>query len=243
MSFLIPSFLAGVLTVLAPCVFTLLPVILGGSADAKSMKKPLIIIGSLAVSVLIFSVLLKGSTLFISVPNQFWVTLSGGILFLFGLVMVFPRGWNWISLKLGLYKTESLLHQKGNSKSPIKSILLGASLGPVFTTCSPTYAVILAIILPANFALGFINLLAYTLGLSLILLLVAYGGQTVVKKMKFAANPNEWLKKTLGILILLTGFLIMTGLDKTLEIALLDAGYTGPIQIEENIKSFFERKE
>lgn len=240
MSYLIPSFLAGILTVLAPCVFTLLPIILGGSAGEKNMKKPLIIIASLGTSVLVFSLLLKGTTAFLSVPQSFWTLLSGGILFFFGLIMIFPNLWNWINVKLGLYKTENLLHTSGKGESLKSSILLGASLGPVFTTCSPTYAVILAIILPANFFVGVLSLLAYTLGLSLVLLLIAFGGQSVVKKMKFAANPNGWFKKSLGILILLTGLAIITGFDKTLETAVLDAGYLGPIQIEKKIKSFFE---
>lgn len=240
MSYLIPSFLAGVLTVLAPCVFTLLPIILGGTAGEKNMKKPLIIITSLGISVLIFSILLKGTTAFLSVPQSFWTLLSGGILFFFGLIMIFPNLWNWIHIKLRLYKTENVLHKSEKGESLKSAILLGASLGPVFTTCSPTYAVILAIILPANFIIGILNLLAYILGLSIILLLIAFGGQSVVKKMKFAANPNGWFKKTLGILILLTGLAIITGFDKTIEAAVLDAGYLGPIEIEEKIKSVFE---
>lgn len=119
--------------------------------------------------------------------------------------------------------------------------MLGASLGPVFTTCSPTYALILAVILPANFFFGILHLLAYVIGLALILLLIAFGGQSVVKKLKFAVNPNGWFKRSLGIVLLFTGAVIITGFDKMLESAILDAGYLGPIQIEENIKSFFSR--
>ena len=31
-------------------------------------------------------------------------------------------------------------------------VLLGMALGPVFASCSPTYALVLATVLPANFA-------------------------------------------------------------------------------------------
>lgn len=243
LSFLIPSFLAGVLTVLAPCVFTLLPVILGGSVGEKNLKRPIIITASLGVSVIVFSLLLKGSTLFIDVPTSFWTTLSGGILLLFGLTMLFPQVWTQINVKLGLYKSENLLHQHGQGNDTKSAIILGAALGPVFTTCSPTYAVILAIILPSSFALGFINLLAYTLGLVVVLLAVAYGGQKVVKRFNFAANPDGWLKKGIGFLLVFTGFLVVTGLDKDIESAILDAGYLGPIAIEEKITSFFTEEE
>ncbi|USN58207.1 MAG: hypothetical protein H6767_08000 [Candidatus Peribacteria bacterium] len=48
MALIIVSFLAGVLTILAPCVLPLLPVILGASADdARDRYRPYIIIVSL----------------------------------------------------------------------------------------------------------------------------------------------------------------------------------------------------
>src|SRR5690606_8981951 len=115
-----------------------------------------------------------GSTLFISIPNQVWMSISGGILLAFGLTMVFPEAWTRIALHLGLYKSETFLHTNSKKEGLKGAILLGASLGPVFTTCSPTYAVILAILLPASFTLGLLNLVVYALGLMGILLLIAY---------------------------------------------------------------------
>ena len=51
--------------------------------------------------------------------------------------------------------------------------MVGLSLGPVFSSCSPTYAIILAVILPASFLTGLLNLFAYVLGLSIALLVIA----------------------------------------------------------------------
>jgi len=54
------------LTILAPCVLPLLPVILGASVeDSKDKWRPYIIIAALSVSIIIFSLLLKATTLFI----------------------------------------------------------------------------------------------------------------------------------------------------------------------------------
>ncbi len=232
MNFLFPSFLAGVLTVLAPCVLTLLPVILGGTLGSKDRLRPLVIIASLAISMIVFSLLLKGSTLFIGIPDQFWKNISGGILLAFGFVIVVPSIWEKAALKLGLYKSEILLHKSQEKGGAWGTVLLGASLGPVFTTCSPTYSIILAVILPSSFWIGFINLLVYALGLAIVLFLIAYGGQSITRKLRFAANPHGWFKKMLGALLLLTGILVLTGLDKRLESVILDTGYLGPIGIE-----------
>ena len=235
MEFLIASFLAGILTVLAPCVIALLPVILGGSLGHKDKWRPLIVTGSLGASAIIFTLLLKASTVLIGVPEGFWKTVSGGLIFVFGITMLFPNLWNKVSFKLKLYKSESLLHTSGEREGTFGAILLGASLGPVFTTCSPTYALILAVVLPQNFFIGFINLLVYTLGLMIPLLAIGYGGQKVTAKLKWAVNPNGWFKRALGILLILTGLMIFTGYDKILEAKILKSGYLGPIGIENQL--------
>lgn len=235
MEFLIPSFLAGILTVLAPCVIALLPVILGGTLGHRSPWRPLVIAASLGVSVLIFSLLLKATTLLLGVPQSVWQFLAGALILMFGLTMTFPALWEKLSLKLKLYKSENLLNKSGQKEGWGGALLLGASLGPVFTTCSPTYALILAIVLPANFWVGILNLLAYILGLMSFLLLVGYGGQKLSSKFRFAVNPRGWFKRALGLLLVLTGLMIVTGLDKAFEAWILESGYLGPIQIEQSL--------
>ncbi|MDP2625207.1 MAG: cytochrome c biogenesis protein CcdA [Candidatus Peregrinibacteria bacterium] len=235
MEFLIPSFLAGVLTILAPCALFLLPVILGGTASDRDRLKPLVITLSLGVSVFLFSLLLKATTLFIEIPNEFWRWISGGLIVLFGLTMLFPNVWNKVAFKLKLHKSEILIDKSAKHGGLKGGILLGASLGPVFTTCSPTYVIILAVVLPANFGVGVINLIAYTIGLMIPLLAVGYGGQAVVRKFRFAANPNGLFKKVLGTLLVVVGVFIFTGLDKTVEQKILEAGYFGPVEIEQSL--------
>lgn len=235
MEYLIASFFAGVLTVLAPCVITLLPIILGGSLGQKNILKPLIVAGSLSISVIIFSLLLKSTTLLISVPEEFWRSVSGILIIFFGFTMVAPILWEKLTIKLKLYKSAKLLEKSKRKEGHLGSVLLGASLGPVFTTCSPTFAVILAIILPNNFAIGFVNLLFYALGLFLVLIFIGYGGRKIVNSFKFATNPNGWFKRILGAVLIITGLLVFTGFDKALETKILESGYNGPNSIEASI--------
>ena len=70
------SFIAGVLTILAPCVLPVLPVILAGSVGEKGKWYPYIVTLSLALSIVLFTILLKASTLLIDVPPEFWKYLS-----------------------------------------------------------------------------------------------------------------------------------------------------------------------
>ena len=87
----------------------------------------------------------------------------------------------------------------------MSSVFLGASLGPIFAACSPTYFLILGTVLPASFGIGLVNLFAYALGLALVMFLVAFTGQKVMAKLNIAANPNGIFKKVLGVLFLFFG--------------------------------------
>lgn len=235
MELLLPSFIAGILTILAPCVLSLLPIILGGSLTEKNPWRPLIVSMALGVSVILFTLLLKGTSALINIPSMFWQVLSGCIITFIGLSMTFPALWEKIAFKLKFYKSETLLQKNSNQEGIKGAILLGASLGPVFTTCSPTYGIIIATILPISFWSGLIYLLVYTVGLVIPLIIIGYSGRAVVNKIKFAANPNGPIKKGIGFLLLVTGILITTGLDKQIESAILDTGYLGPINIEQSL--------
>jgi len=236
MTFLLISFIAGVLTVLSPCVLPLLPVIMGSSVGARSKATPYIVIGSLAVSILLFTYLLKASTVLINIPPAAWTYLSGGILFGFGLVLLFPKLWERLPL-LNKASTDAnkLMGTGLQKKSVWGDVLIGAALGPVFSTCSPTYFVILATVLPASFFLGTVYLLVYLAGLVLVLILIAKLGQKFTNKLQFAADGNGWFKKIIGALFIIVGIFIISGLDKKLETAVLDSGYFDITRVEQQL--------
>ena len=97
------SFIAGLLTSLSPCVLPLLPVIIGGSlTDEKDRLRPYFITGSLFVSLIIFTMLLKASTVAIGVPPEVWKIISGVIVLLFGIVTIWPTLWERIAIQLNL---------------------------------------------------------------------------------------------------------------------------------------------
>jgi cytochrome c biogenesis protein CcdA/thiol-disulfide isomerase/thioredoxin len=238
MSLLLLSFFAGILTVFAPCVFTLLPVIIGGSLTNKNKLRPFIITVSLAISIIIFTLLLKVSTLFVNLDPNFLKYLSGGIIVIFGLISLFPGIWDKVSIGLGLSKNSDSLLEAANQKEGISgAILLGMALGPVFSSCSPTYALIVATILPVDIFTGMLNIVVYAIGLSLIMLLIAFYGRSFVKKFKWAANPSGWFKRGLGVIFIIVGLSIITGFDKQAQVFLADKTNFNTSQFEQALIS------
>ena len=227
MLLLLISFVAGVLTVLAPCILPLLPVIVGGTvAGGSDRKRAYTVIGALAVSIILFTFLLKASTVLIGVPQYVWEWLSGGIVMALGLTMIFPALWEKLPFLNSLSRSSNRLVAEGYQKQSFwGDVLVGAALGPVFTTCSPTYFVILATVLPSGFVTGIAALLLYTAGLSLTLLLIALLGQRLVDKLGLAADTHGWLRRSVGALFLLVGLAVFTGTSKDIETWLLEHVY------------------
>jgi cytochrome c biogenesis protein CcdA len=216
MTFLIISFIAGVLTILAPCILPLLPVIVGRSLSDSTLSKRrvFIVVLSLGISVIVFTLILKVSTLFINIPQNFWACISGGIIFIFGLVTLFPNLWENLPFTSKLNQQSNKVLMTGYKKNSIwGDILVGASLGPIFSACSPTYFVILATVLPVRPIVGIIYLLSYSIGLCLALLIVALLGQRIMAKFDFAMDPRGWFKRILGIIFILVAIGILTGYE------------------------------
>lgn len=234
MEFLLLSFIAGVLTVLAPCILPLLPVIIGGSVQDNRVIRPIVITVSLAVSIVLFTLVLKASTVFIDIPQSFWTYFSGGIILLFAVSLLFPVTWAKTMNKIGSlskggfslkHASEKALFTQSKKEGYLPMILMGAALGPVFASCSPTYFLILGTVLPASFFVGLLNLVVYALGLSLVMFVVAFAGQKALGKLNIVSDPKGKFKKGLGVLFLLVAIMILTGIDKKIEVAILDSGF------------------
>jgi cytochrome c-type biogenesis protein len=211
MSLLLLSFIAGILTVLAPCAFMLLPVIIGGSVGNGGRYRPYVITISLALSLFLFTILLKATSLLINIDPVFLKYFSGITVVFLGLISLFPEAWDTISAKFRLSSSSDGLLDKAKKKDGVLgAILTGAALGPVFSACSPTYVYILTTVLRQNLQDGLVNMLAYILGLSAIMLGVAVLGRKFIKSLKFAVNPQGIFKKTIAIIFILVGIAIIT---------------------------------
>ena len=134
---------------------------------------------------------------------------------------MFPSLWAKLEHILALQKTYILLSKSSQKQGNLGAILVGASLGPVFTSCSPTYFLILTTVLPQNFLNGIFYLSIYCLGLAAVMLPIAVFGQKIIQKLKFASNPNGKFKKFLGVIFVVLGLMIIFGLDKKFEASLL----------------------
>lgn len=231
------SLVAGVLTVFAPCTLPLLPVIVGSSSQGgENKRKALVISISLGLSVIIFTLLLKVSTTFIYIPEYIWTSISSVIIIIFGLISLFPSLWENIPIVSSFSVSSNKVLGIGYSKKSFwGDVIIGASLGPVFSSCSPTYFIVLATVLPQSFALGIVDLFAYTFGLVLSLLVLSILGQKIIAKIGGISDTHGLFRRVLGLVFILLGLLIFFGIDKTIERKVLDLGFFDITKIEQKL--------
>jgi cytochrome c biogenesis protein CcdA len=212
-------------------VIGILPIIVGRSIEPSAEKSGQYsrlwrVIFGLGISVLLFSILLKATTLLIDVPLIFWQMLSGGIITLFGITALFPSIWERLAMFLKIPTLAQKSQQNAlQKKGKWGDVLLGASLGPIFTACSPTYLLILAVILPTSPIEGLFYLLCFIVGLLIGITSVAILGNSLLKKIGWAVNPHGMFKKVIGILCIVVGIIIILGIDKSIQTYFVENGY------------------
>ena len=238
-SLLIGSFIAGFLTVLVPCILPLLPVVIGGSlgSDNQTKRNPYLIIASLILSIIAFTLIIKGVSSLFYVPQSAWSYVSATLILIVGISFLFSSFWaNLPFIARFSVGSNKALGTGTQKKGLLGDIIIGASLGPVFSSCSPTYLLILAQVLPENFLEGLFYMLMYCLGLGVVLLFIALVGETFVQKLNILASDKGYFKKIVGVIIIFIAILIYTGLDKDFASVLLDWGFIDITQYELDVK-------
>lgn len=245
---LLGALVAGVLTTLAPCVLPVLPVILGGALPVeepsgegsvavrtrtRQTRRAVLVTVSLGLSIFVFTLLLKASTALIGVPPSTWQWLSGGLLIVLGVVSVWPQLWERVSARAGLTGRAAVgLNSANAMQGTGGAILVGAALGPVFTSCSPLYGYVIVTVLPAQPARGLVLLVTYIVGLCATLLLIALAGQRAVRRLRWAADPHGWLRRGTGVVFIVVGLLVATGLMRDLETWLISNAPLAPWNLD-----------
>lgn len=214
------SLLAGSLTTLSPCVFPILPMVLGGAAQGNRLAPWAMGLG-MALSFAGIGVLIGALGPVIGLDADHVRLFGAALLMGLGVMMWVPalneRLTQWMMpLASGANSVSSRL--QGNTL--VGALLLGAVLGLVWSPCSgPLLASALTLVASEGGALrGGIVLGLFGLGAALPLVAVASASRRRFQSVrdKVLAHGDR-VKKIFGGLIFLAGLAIATGAGKWLE--------------------------
>ena len=218
------SFLAGLVTILAPCIWPILPIVFSSSLAGGGKKRPL---GITLGVILSFSVL----TLFISYlvmlfhfnPNVLRTVAVVVIAFL-GLVMIIPALGKGLEVLVG--KLAGRFGKDGSEKREgfFSGFLTGITLGVIWTPCAgPILATIAALSATNQLSLGVIAItVSYAAGIGVPLFIIAYASQKFLEKAKGLGKFTPIIQRIFGVLMILVALAIYTNYDQVFQNKLLD---------------------
>jgi len=214
------SLVAGSLTTLSPCVFPILPLVLGGAVQNNRFA-PLAMGLGMATSFALIGILLGALGPALDIDSDSVRLFGAWLLVSFGLVMLVPalnrRFTEWM-LPIASGANAASARLDGGSLGG--ALLLGGVLGLVWSPCSgPLLASALTLVASEGGALrGGTILGLFGIGAALPLVGVAYASRRGFNAARgWVLARIEGIKKAFGLLILLTGIAILSGADKQLE--------------------------
>ncbi len=207
------AYLGGMLTIFSPCVLPVLPFIFARSEQSFRRTGLPILLGMAATFTVLASFAAVGGAWLIAV-NQYGRYSAMGLLLLLGLALIFPALSD--RLMRPFVALGGRLQERADQQSSIKgSLLLGVAVGFLWAPCAgPILGLVLAgaALHGANLYSAFL-LLVFAAGAATSLGLALLAGGRLFSIMKRGLGAEEWVRRGLGIAVVVGVVAIALGWD------------------------------
>lgn len=218
------AFVAGVVTILNPCVLPLVPILVA-SALGQSRLGPLALAAGLALSFASFGLLIVAFGFQLGIDEQVIRNFAGVLLIMAGVLLLVPAAQAALSAA-----ASPLTNRANQALSRIDGsglrgqFLIGLLLGLVWAPCvGPTLgAAIAAASQGEDLLAAFATFLAFGTGVALSIVLFAYGSRKALSgRARGLRAVARYAKPMLGAALLIVGLMVITGFDRQVESAAL----------------------
>ncbi len=217
------AFISGLVTILAPCIWPLLPIILSATTTGGKMK-PLGITLGITISFALFTLTLSYIVKLIPFDPDVLRIFAVIVIGFLGLTLIIPRLSQILEGYVSRF-TGSFAGREGARNGFIGGLITGFSLGIVWSPCAgPILATIatLAATQSVNTAVVAVTI-AYVAGVGIPLFLFATLGMSFFTKNRLISRYTGKIQQIFGVIMILTALAIITNYDKTIQARLLDA--------------------
>src|SRR3989344_2877906 len=209
------AFLAGVVTILSPCILPVLPIVLAGSVG-EGRRRPFGIVTGFVLSFTIFTLFLTTIVKATGISADSLRLVSVVVVFTLGLSLILPR----------LQALTERLFSKISQFSPKSGqgfsggLILGLGLGLLWTPCvGPILASVISLAITGSVNLAALAItLAFSLGTAIPMFIVIYTGRRVLGRLQ---PYSGLIQKTFGVLMILTALAIYFNFDRKFQTFIL----------------------
>jgi cytochrome c biogenesis protein CcdA len=218
MTLLVLAYLGGILTIVSPCILPVLPFVFA-RADRPFLQSGLPMLVGMATAFAVVATLAAVAGGWAVEANQYGRTIAIALLAIFGLTLVFPNFANRLMaplVNLGARLSNSAQHDSDTPGSHVlPSLLLGVATGLLWAPCAgPVLGLILTGAALKGASVGTtLLLLAYAAGAATSLALALAVGGRLFAAMKGSLGVGEWIRRGLGVAVLIAVIAIAFGLD------------------------------
>lgn len=219
------AYVAGLVTILNPCVLPILPILVA-SAVSQSRFGPAALAAGLVFSFSIFGLLIIAFGFSIGLNEQVVRNGAAGLLVAAGLLMLIPRAQTAFATATGPLVAggnRALNSVSGNGIAGQFGI--GALLGLVWAPCvGPTLGVAIAAASRGENLIGaFLIFLVFGAGVATSILAFAYGSRKALSARKQTLQKlAKYAKPMFAGALIAVGVMIFTSIDKMIEARMLD---------------------
>ena len=209
---------AGVLSILSPCVWPLVPIVMTAAAG-KGRWGPLYLALGLSLAFALAGGLLTYVLLNTGLNPDALRWVAAVLLVAVGLTLVYKRAGDWLSQRLSLLSSRIDIGGS-ESSTALGQFGVGMLLGLVWLPCvGPTLGAAIALAsMGQDMGIAFVVLFAFGIGTASALIVAAVVSGKLLSQWRpgiFAIVGRA--KVVLGYLLMLLGVMVLTGIDKVLE--------------------------
>lgn len=233
------AFLAGVITVLSPCILPILPIILtssiGGINTGKS--RPMGVVIGFILSFTFFTLFLSTIVRLSGIPAETLRFISVIVVAGFGMSLLVPRFQ--ILVEQLFSKLAGFMPNNQGKTGFGGGLVIGFSVGLLWTPCvGPILASVISLAITGTVTFdAFLITLAYSLGTAIPMFVIMLGGQNALRRVPWLLSNLGRIQKVFGVLMILTAIGIFFNVDRRFQTYILNTfpGYgTGLTKFEDN---------
>ncbi len=221
------SFVSGIATIAAPCIWPILPIILSSSVLGTDHKRPLGITLGIMLSFGFFTLVISALVKFLHINPDILRLFAVIVIATLGVAMIFPSFNTFIEVLVskltGIWIGNGRPSEDAKKSGFFPGFVTGISLGIVWSPCAgPILAAIATLASTGMVTYDLVAItIAYVAGIGVPLFLFAYGGQKLASKARFISRHGLRIQQIFGVITILTALAIYTNYDKVIQVKLL----------------------